>query len=148
VYAGGVASALVAVGGFFVLRRYLSIHPETLFTEVGRLVAANTAVGQLVGRKATPGAFKAYAYTGGLVFKDRSVRRSILDAVSYHKHGLQLMYQINGDDGMAMVSAEAVQSLMGGYNITNLAVDFQNGERVVLKGNPKDVVFKGVVKLR
>jgi hypothetical protein len=58
------------------------------------------------------------------------------------------MYQINGDDGMAMVSAEAVQSLMGGYNITNLAVDFQNGERVVLRGNPKDVVFKGVVKLR
>mmetsp|Transcript_17985 Transcript_17985/g.53266 ORF Transcript_17985/g.53266 Transcript_17985/m.53266 type:complete len:293 (-) Transcript_17985:2597-3475(-) len=147
-YCGGAVSALAVVGGAVFLRRFLAIHPETLFGEVSKRVAKDPSVATLLGSRPNPGKFKAYAYKGGLVFKDRSVRRSLLDAVSYERYGLQLMYQINSDDTMAMVSAEATQSILGGYEITNLAVDFQNGERVVLTGDTKDVVFKGVVKLR
>lgn len=147
-YAGGAVSALVGVGGFLFLRRFLSIHPETLFREVNRRVNADPSITTLLGSRTKPGKFRAYAYTGGLIFKDRSIRKSLLDAVTFKRYGCQLMYQVNSDDTMAMVSAEAVQTIAGGYQITNLAVDFQNGDRIVLEGDPNEVVFQGVVKLR
>jgi hypothetical protein len=121
IYLGGAASALVAVGGYSVVKKYLSIHPETMYKEVHRRVRDDIAVTELLGGKAQPGMFKAYAYKGGPVYKTREVRKNLFDIFSFERYGLQLIYQIHGapDGRMAMVSAMATQSLFGGYHIAS-----------------------------
>ena len=61
------------------------------------------------------------------------------------------MFQIlkmNGDKGSGMVSVRAAQSVLGSYWIRNLAIDVADGDRIVLEGNPDEVVYKGIVRLR
>ena len=38
--------------------------------------------------------------------------------------------------------------MSSGYDITNLAIDFNDGKRTVMIGDEQDVAFKGVVRLR
>ena len=47
-----------------------------------------------------------------------------------------------------MVSVRAAQSVLGSYWIRNLAIDVADGDRIVLEGNPDEVVYKGIVRLR
>ena len=61
---------------------------------------------------------------------------------------LQLMFQVNGTHSSAMVSLEIFRRTSEGLNYKSLAVDFANGERLLLKGKLDDVVYKGVTKLR
>ena len=61
------------------------------------------------------------------------------------------MFQIlkmNGDKGSGMVSVRAAQSVLGSYWIRNLAIDFADGDRIVLEGTPDKVAYKGIVRLR
>ena len=47
-----------------------------------------------------------------------------------------------------MVSVRAAQSFLGLYWIRNLAIDFADGDHIVLEGTPGEVVYKGIVRLR
>ena len=58
------------------------------------------------------------------------------------------MFQVSGTHSSAMVSLEVFRRTAEGLRFKSLAVDFANGERLLLKGKPDDVVFKGVTKLR
>ena len=52
------------------------------------------------------------------------------------------MFQIlkmNGDKGSGMVSVRAAQSVLGSYWIRNLAIDFADGDRIMLEGTPDEV---------
>lgn len=66
--------------------------------------------------------------------------------------GLEVMFQVNGEAGSGMVSARVVGelSLLGRKEpvYQSLAVDLPTGERVILKGTPDKVVFKGYTRLR
>ena len=61
---------------------------------------------------------------------------------------LQLMFQVNGTHSSAMVSLEALRQTSEGVQFKSLALDFANGERLILKGTVDDVVFQGVTRLR
>lgn len=62
------------------------------------------------------------------------------------------MFQVNGESGSGMVSACVVgsSSMVGGREpvYQSLAVDLPTGERVILKGTPDKVVFKGYTRLK
>lgn len=58
------------------------------------------------------------------------------------------MFQINGTHSSAMVSLEVMRQTAEGLKFKSLAMDFANGERLLLKGTVDDVVFKGVTRLR
>ena len=66
--------------------------------------------------------------------------------------GLEMMFQVNGEAGSGMASARVVGgfSLLGRKEAVyqSLAVDLPTGERVILKGTPDKVVFKGYTQLR
>ena len=47
-----------------------------------------------------------------------------------------------------MVSVRAAQSVLGSYWIRNLAIDFADGDRIVLEDTPDEVAYKGIVRLR
>ena len=57
------------------------------------------------------------------------------------------MFQVNGDISSGMVSGR-VLSHRGKIVYQSLAVDLPTGERVLLKGTPDKVVFKGYTRLR
>ena len=57
------------------------------------------------------------------------------------------MFQVNGECSSGMVSAR-VQSRGRKLVYQSLAVDLPSGERVLLKGTPDKVVFKGYTRLR
>lgn len=48
----------------------------------------------------------------------------------------------------SQVSVRAAQSFLGSYWIRNLAIDFADGDRIVLEGTPDEVAYKGIVRLR
>lgn len=145
IYVGGIASTLVALGGGLFLRRLFSIHPESVYSDVLSRVTANPQVMARLGKNHQPGKFKAYAYKGGL---NVDTTAGVVPKVTFSKYGLQLMFQLTGYDQSAMISAEAKQSLSSGYDITNLAIDFNDGKRTLMVGDDQDVAFKGVVRLR
>ena len=58
------------------------------------------------------------------------------------------MFQMNGTHSSAMVSLEVYKRTAKGIKFKSLAVDFVNGERLLLKGRQEDVIFKGVTRLR
>lgn len=60
IYLGGAASALVAVGGYSVVKKYFQIHPESMYKEVHTRVRADPTITALLGAPAQPGMFKAY----------------------------------------------------------------------------------------
>lgn len=60
---------------------------------------------------------------------------------------LELMFQVNGECSSGMVSA-CVRRWRGDLLYQSLAVDLPSGERVVLKGTPNKVIFKGYTRLR
>ena len=60
---------------------------------------------------------------------------------------LELMFQVNGEVSSGMVSAD-VSIRHGELVYQSLAVDLPSGERVLLKGSPSKVVFKGYTRLR
>lgn len=57
------------------------------------------------------------------------------------------MFQVNGEFSSGMVSA-CVRNSQGELVYQSLAVDLPTGERVLLKGTPNKVVFKGYTRLR
>ena len=60
---------------------------------------------------------------------------------------LELMFQVNGEFSSGMVSV-CVRNWQGELVYQSLAVDLPSGERVLLKGTPNKVVFKGYTRLR
>ena len=60
---------------------------------------------------------------------------------------LELMFQVNGEISSGMVSAN-VSSRRGELVYGSLAVDLPSGERVLMKGTPDKIVFKGYTRLR
>ena len=58
------------------------------------------------------------------------------------------MFQVNGTHSSAMVSLEASRQRSERAQFKSLALDFANGERLILKGTVDDVVFQGVTRLR
>eukprot|EP00041_Stephanoeca_diplocostata_P021083 m.484230 g.484230 ORF g.484230 m.484230 type:complete len:326 (-) comp21731_c0_seq8:2765-3742(-) len=134
IWGGGVLSGFGFIAGFLFIRRFACVHPENLYKDVLKQIMADPHVTTHVGSRIKSGKFKAYAYTGGLVYKDASVRKSLTDILSLEPYGLQMVFQVTGDTSSAMVSARAQQSLYGSYSVTNLAVDVEDGNRLVLTG--------------
>ena len=61
---------------------------------------------------------------------------------------LELLFQVNGEWSSGMVSTRVSSSRRGELVYQSLAVDLPSGERVLLKGTPDKVVFKGYTRLR
>ena len=66
---------------------------------------------------------------------------------------LQVMFQLLGDKSTGMVSLRVDRRpLFGragrGDMYSSLAVDFKNGERLILSGEPNQVIFQGYTRLR
>ena len=62
-----------------------------------------------------------------------------------------MMFQVHGQLSSAMVSMSCESNLLprtSGTVFKSLAVDMPNGERILLKGQSQDVVFKGYTRLR
>lgn len=57
------------------------------------------------------------------------------------------MFQLNGECGSGMVSARVLGHRKA-LKYQSLAVDLPTGERVILKGHPEHIVFKGYTRLR
>lgn len=55
---------------------------------------------------------------------------------------------MNGEWSSGMVSTRVSSSRRGELVYQSLAVDLPSGERVLLKGTPDKVVFKGYTRLR
>lgn len=60
------------------------------------------------------------------------------------------MFQVHGEVSSAMVSLAVRRQTPWGRGLVydSLAVDFANGERLVLKGESSDIVFQGYTRLR
>lgn len=87
--------------------------------------------------------------SGGSLVSDNNLSRlcytSIIENLTLGY--LELMFQVNGEFSSGMVSA-CVRRWQGELVYQSLAVDLPTGERVLLKGTPDNVVFKGYTQLR
>ena len=72
---------------------------------------------------------------------------AIIKLISFFPGGLEVMFQVNGEVGSGIVSARVMRQKKG-VIYQSLAVDLPSGERVILKGTPESIVFKGYTRLR
>ncbi|KAI6658110.1 hypothetical protein LOD99_15823 [Oopsacas minuta] len=155
IYLGGVGTAIgVGLTGR-VYRLFTLPSAERVVSEVMVLLRANPEVKVHVGTTLRTGQFKAYAYGGGAklqtpVTRDRWIPRWPL---VMRPKNLQVMFQVLGDKSTGMVSLQVDRRpLYGGKGrrdqYSSLAVDFRNGERLIISGNPADIIFQGYTRLR
>eukprot|EP00054_Salpingoeca_dolichothecata_P035558 m.5705 g.5705 ORF g.5705 m.5705 type:complete len:283 (+) comp5602_c0_seq2:84-932(+) len=145
-FCGGIVTTLLGVSLFLFGRRFLSMHPEAVYKEVMQRVTSDALVKHRLGSNIMPGKFKAYAYKGGLIF---DARKSVLGVPCprFETPGLEMIFQLQGSNMGAMVSVDALNSKRH-PEFLSLAVDFADGDRLVMAGGNDDVIFQGTVRLR
>lgn len=156
--AGGTAAAIMVGSQIFLLR------PETVFRAAIKQVRANQEVQKALGGVPKPASFKAYSFDNGnlrisglweklaqMAEQEQSSPQGSADFLKgriWKPRQLQLLFQVSGPLGHAMVSAQ-VQRIGGKLQFNSLCVDIMNsGQRIVLSGTKEAVVYQGHIRLR
>ena len=121
------------------------MNPEKVQADLLKLVRADPLVHKYLGEGITSGAFKAYSFPG----KDKEkFPMTLINSLPFmNQRRMQILFQVSTDTASGMVSADILSKSRKGYVFKSLAVDVDK-DRLVLKGDPADVVFKGIIRLR
>jgi len=153
-FAGGLITAASCGGVLLLSSRLFLLGPETVFRAAMRRVKDDRKVIEVLGGPLRPAAFRAYSFDNANFtidnFKFSQLREEPLAAFKsfYKPRQFQVLFQVQGARGNAIVSAEAERK-GSSLQFNSLAVDIlSSGERILLEGTLDKNVYRGHIRLR
>jgi hypothetical protein len=149
-YSAGLASALAMNMIFKTGVGLMSLDPRTSYKAILKRVKEDSRVTAQLGGNLKTSGFRAYSHVDG------GVRLRGVKGVDYYgwtrfyrPAALQVMFNLSGEKGNAVIGAELESDGRGGFHYNVLALNnLQTNERTVLAGDGKKSIWKGVTKLR
>lgn len=141
VFTCGFVAGLLYLRSVRVLQRLRLPSLARIQTSVLPMLRANSEVRHHVGSSLKPGLLSAHAYTGGLQWKYPRLGRSLnwRQALPFYHQpwGVRMLFQVIGEHSTALVALETQTDSQhtGVVRYKMLTVDFNSGERLVLKGD-------------
>lgn len=150
----GLASGGVLVTMFSAASRLFSVRPELVYATAIKRVLKDEKVLQALGEGIQTGKFRAYTVTDGgpRVFKAREEgKRDFVGWQRYYEpKKVQMIFQVQGSNGIGMISCDASKDFSGNIIFETMALDvLGTGQHVKIIGSDTDErIYKGIIQLR
>lgn len=141
----GLSVALVLGGSAVYVYRMVTINPEVAYKRALARVQGSTFIRAYLGNTIKPGVLKAHNYMPGHLASGKSVGK-----LTWVEPRVQMLFQVTGEKGEAMVTAEAVKH-NGGLVFNLLAIDSpakgdKPAEILLLQGEQSRLEVQGALR--
>ena len=147
IFTYGFVAGLLCLRAVRLVQKFRLPRPEKIQTAVLPMLRANREVRHYVGSSLKPGLLSVHTYTGGVRWKYPRINRqfNIKEALPFYHQpwGVRMLFQVIGDSSTALVTLETQPDARRGgvINYKLLTVDFNSGERLVLKGSKEQIAL-------
>lgn len=146
----GVITGTMSLALYRLVGRWRLPNPRKLQASLLPMLRADAEVRAAVGSSLRPGLLSAYAYDGGLKWKLPFVgtrqQKNIKNwknylPLTYRSWQLRMLFQVVGDKSTGMVTLETEPAGYKGVgpHISYLFVDFNDGQRLIVRGTPDKI---------
>ena len=141
IFTYGFVAGLLCLRAVRLVQKFRLPRPAKIQTAVLPMLRANREVRHYVGSSLKPGLLSVHTYTGGIRWRYPRISRpfNLKQALPlyYQPWAVRMLFQVIGDNSTALVTLETHPDTGRGgvvrYRL--LTVDFNSGERLVLKGS-------------
>ena len=140
----GLLAGLACFPALRYYRKWRLPTPKKIQSAVLPMLRANADIRKMLGTSLEPGLLSTHSYQGGYQWKSPRFNKTdslkSLIPFSYKPSSIRLLFQIIGDKSAGMVSLEMTSGATNRYDLYKyMIIDFNDGQRLILKGDEKSI---------